>query len=53
MGHLTLTQRYAIESYLQDEISTSEIALLMGRNKSVISREISRNRDRRSGKYRA
>ncbi len=53
MGHLTLAQRYDIESYLQDDISTSEIALLMGRNKSVISREISRNRDGKSGKYQA
>ena len=53
MGHLTLEQRYDIESYLQDGISIIKIALLLGKNKSVISREISRNCDIRNGKYRA
>jgi transposase, IS30 family len=53
MGHLTLEQRYDIESYLQDEFSQSDIAEFLGKSKSVISREISRNCDIRNGKYRA
>jgi IS30 family transposase len=53
MLHLNSEQRYAIESYLGDKISQSKIAELLGKSKSVISREIARNKDSRNGKYRA
>jgi transposase, IS30 family len=53
MLHLTLEQRYIIESYLQDGFSQNKIAQLLGKDRSLISREISRNRDSRNGKYRA
>lgn len=53
MAHLTLEQRYQIEIYLKTGIIISEIANLVGKNKSVISREIKRNADQRSGIYKA
>jgi len=53
MAHLTLEQRYKIEVYRNAGISISEIAELVDKNKSVISREIKRNSDQRSGVYKA
>ena len=53
MAHLTLEQRYKIEAYRSTGTSISGIADLVGKDKSVISREISRNADQRSGIYKA
>ena len=53
MSHLTLKQRYKIEICLTQGYSQTEIGNLLGRHKSVISRELKRNSDQRNGKYRA
>lgn len=53
MAHLTLEQRYKIEAYRNSGSSISEIAELLDKDKSVISREIKRNSDKRSGIYKA
>jgi transposase, IS30 family len=53
MAHLTLEQRYKIEVYRNAGSSISEIAELVDKDKSVISREIKRNSDQRSGVYKA
>ena len=53
MNHLTLEQRYEIESWRKAGKGVSEIAIETGRDKSVISREINRNKDLRSGVYSA
>lgn len=53
MAHLTLEQRYKIEAYKNTGISISEIANYLGKDKSVICRELQRNSDQRSGIYRA
>lgn len=52
MKHLTKEQRYTISSMLKSGHSQKEIALTIGKDKSVVSREISRNADERSGEYR-
>ena len=52
MPHLTTEQRYAISCMLQQGKSQSEIAVSIAKDKSVISREIVRNKDQRSGVYR-
>ena len=51
-SHLTPEQRYAIELMLRIGKKQSEIAMFIDKDKSVISREISRNSPRRGG-YRA
>lgn len=51
MSHLTYDQRYTISVMLKRGFSQTEIAKTLERNKSIISREIKRNRDGRSGKY--
>jgi len=51
-SHLTLEQRYEIQAFLKMKIRPAEIARQMGRDRSVISREIRRNSDV-NGKYRA
>jgi len=51
MAHLTQPQRYTIEAMLKEGHTQSEIARVIGKNKSVVSREIKRNRDLRSGLY--
>jgi IS30 family transposase len=43
MAHLTLEQRYKIEAYRNAGSRISEIAQLVDKDKSVISREIKRN----------
>ena len=53
MAHLTLGQRYTIELYHALGKSYSEIGKSVGKDKSVISREIKRNADQRSGVYKA
>lgn len=51
-SHLTLEQRYAIQAYLEVGKSISSIATLIGKDKSVVSRELKRNSNDK-GKYRA
>ena len=51
MSHVTKDQRYAIERMLSNGYKCKEISKLIGKDKSVISREIRRNCDKRSGKY--
>ena len=53
MTHLTLEQRYKIEAYRNLGKGISEIADYIGRDKSVVSREIRRNSDGRNGIYKA
>lgn len=53
MSHLTLAQRYVIEAYKSKGISLTEIGEHLGKDKSVVSRELKRNSDQRSGEYRA
>ena len=53
MAHLTLDQRYEIEDGLEKNMSFTEIGLRIGKDKSVISREIKRNSDQRYNRYRA
>lgn len=53
MSQLTLNQRYQIESSLSQGMSLSMIGSLINKDKSVVCREISRNSDARSGKYKA
>lgn len=52
MGHLTKEQRYTISSMLKAGYSITNIGLTIGRDKSVVSKEIKRNADKRSGEYR-
>ena len=42
-GHLTLGERANIELLLKEKVGTAEIARRLGRDRSVISREIKRN----------
>lgn len=51
MGHLTKEQRYTIQVLKETGKKQKEIAGIIGKDKSVISRELSRNKDKRSGKY--
>lgn len=53
MAHLTLEQRYKVEAYKNTGISISQIAAFVGKDKSVISRELKRNADQSSGLYKA
>ena len=52
MSHLTEVQRYEIQSYLKIGKKQKEIAKLIGKHPSVISREIARNNSKR-GVYNA
>lgn len=51
MSHLTEEQRYKIQVLLEQKSTIKTIAEYLGKNKSVISREIKRNRDQRSKRY--
>ena len=51
MAHITKEQRYTIEVLLTKGNTQEFIAKIIGKHKSVISREISRNKDKRNGKY--
>jgi transposase, IS30 family len=53
MSHVTLEQRYTIDVMLQQNFKQIEIARAIGKDKSVVSREISRNCDIRNGEYRS
>jgi transposase, IS30 family len=53
MSHLTSEQRYTISVLLSQGMSQRFIASTLNRSPSVISREIKRNCDGRSGKYSA
>ena len=50
MTHLTREQRYTISAMLQQNYRQIDIAKAVGKSKSVISREISRNKNDK-GKY--
>ncbi len=52
MKHLTKEQRYTISVMKANNYSQVEIAKAIGKHKSVISRELKRNCDKRSGEYR-
>ena len=51
MKHLTSEQRYTISVMLQKGHSQKEIAEVLEKDKSTISREINRNKDKRNGVY--
>lgn len=51
MSHLTKEQRYTISVMIQKGYSQSAIAKVINKSKSVVSRELKRNCDGRSGKY--
>lgn len=51
MSHITESQRYTISCMLQQGYKQSEIAKAIHKDKSVISRELKRNCDSRSGVY--
>jgi transposase, IS30 family len=52
MNHLTYEQRYTISILITQGKSKTEIAAIIGKHKSTISRELKRNCDKRSGDYR-
>ncbi len=47
MKHLTLVQRYQIQSYYQCKKSQKEIAEVIGASKSTVNRELQRNKNKR------
>ncbi len=51
MSHLSESQRYTISVLKKAGYKQNKIAELIGKNKSVISMELKRNRDGRSGEY--
>ena len=51
MSHLTSEQRYTIGILLEQNYKKSEIAILINKDKSVVTREVKRTCDLRSGKY--
>lgn len=51
MSHITYEQRYTINCMLIQGCSQSKIADYIGKDKSIISREINRNKDQRTGEY--
>lgn len=51
MAHITQFQRYTISCMLKQGYKQTEIALAIGKDKSVVSRECKRNSDARSGAY--
>lgn len=53
MSHLTQEQRYTISAMKQQGYTQKAIADCIGKDKSVVSRELRRNCDQRSGEYRA
>ncbi len=52
MKHITIEQRYTIQTMLKAGFSKVKIVKIIGKHKSVIYREIERNCDKRSGEYR-
>ena len=53
MGHVTSAQRYTIEVMLAQGHKQKDIAATINKDKSVVSREIRRNCDKRSGEYKS
>jgi transposase, IS30 family len=53
MSHVTVEQRYTIGVMLQQNYKQIDIANAIGKDKSVVSREIKRNCDNRNGEYRS
>lgn len=53
MSHITKEQRYTISVMNEQNYSQKAIAEAIGKHKSVVSRELKRNSDGRSGKYSA
>jgi IS30 family transposase len=53
MPHLTIEQRYEIATLRSQGFSITKIGKILVKNKSVISREISRNSDKRNHIYKA
>lgn len=51
MSHVTEGQRYTIERMLKQGYTQKEIAIVIEKDKSVVSREIKRNKDQRNGMY--
>lgn len=51
MSHLTQEQRYTISCMLKKGYNQVQIAAAIGKNKSVVCREMKRNSDQRSGIY--
>jgi len=51
MSHLTKEQRYTIGAMIAKNYSQKQIAEAIGKDKSLISRELKRNCDKRSGTY--
>lgn len=51
MAHVTQSQRYTISCMLNQGFKPIQIALAIGKDKSVVSRECKRNSDGRSGVY--
>jgi IS30 family transposase len=52
MSHLTQEQRYTIEILNKENFTQTAIAERIGKDKSVVSRELKRNCDKRNGSYR-
>jgi transposase, IS30 family len=53
MSHITVEQRYIIEAMLKANCNRDDIISTIGKCKSVLCREINRNKDQRSGVYKA
>lgn len=53
MSQVTFEQRYTIGVMLQQNFKQIDIAKAIGKDKSVVSREIKRNCDNRNGEYRS
>ena len=51
MSHITYTQRYTISVMLEQGYSQKDIARTIKKDKSVVSREIRRNRNPKTGRY--
>ncbi len=53
MSHLSQELRYIIVVLRKEKHSQTDIAERIGRNKSVVCRELQRNSDKRIGAYKA
>jgi len=51
MKHLTVEQRYTISTMIANGFNQNETARVIGKDKSVVCRELKRNCDMRNGKY--
>ena len=51
MAHLTIVQRYIISVLQKENYSQISIAERIGKHRSVVCRELQRNRDLRSNEY--